>query len=47
MIFRLDSRTVFAASGSRNMLNSTYLFDGTVNTFPFSSSLSLMSPPTT
>ena len=46
MISRDDSRTVLAASGSRNILNSAYLFDGTVNKFPFESFSSLIWPPT-
>lgn len=41
-----ESMTVFAASGSRKKLNSEYLFEGTVKTFPLSSPLSTMCPPT-
>lgn len=41
-----ESTTIFAAKGSRNMLNSAYLFEGIVKRFPFSL-LSLICPPTT
>jgi hypothetical protein len=47
VISRVDSRTTIAAKGSRNILNSAYLLDGIVNTFPFESFPSLICPPTT
>lgn len=45
-MFSGDSKTVFAAKGSRNILNSAYLFKGTVKTFPVSLSPWLKCPPT-
>lgn len=47
VILTVDSNTVFALKGSRNILNSAYTFEGTVKTFPLSESSSLMCPPTT
>lgn len=42
----VDSNTVLAPKGSRKILNSAYIFEGTVKTFPLSVSSSLMCPPT-
>lgn len=42
-----ESKTVFAAKGSRNILNSAYSLDGTEKTFPLSARLWLRCPPTT
>lgn len=41
-----EPNTVFAAKGSRNILNSAYSLEGIVNTFPLSLSLLLIWPPT-
>lgn len=47
VIVRFDSITIFAAKGSRNMLNSANLFVGTLKTFPALSFPSMTCPPTT
>lgn len=46
LILTVDSNTVFAPKGSRKILNSAYLFEGMVKTFPLSVSSSLICPPT-
>ncbi|GER30171.1 histidine-containing phosphotransfer protein 1 [Striga asiatica] len=47
VMLRFESKTVFAAKGSRNMLSSAYLFEGMFFTSPPSSIFWLICPPTT
>lgn len=46
MMFSVELKTVFAAKGSRNILNSAYLLEGMLKTFPVSKLSRLMCPPT-